>query len=85
MNSHPGLLSSLPASRPSFAFSPMRIDPVSDEQRDQDQLHHQVWLITNLFRPLRSTLYLQVQHTRQNIKLGLHLCPLSYAQVYEGP
>ena len=42
MNSHPGLLSSLPASRPSFAFSPMRIDPVSEEQRDQDQLHHQV-------------------------------------------
>ena len=63
MNSHTGLLSSLPASRPSFAFSPMRIDPVSNEQRDQDQLHHQVWLITNSFRPLY--MYLLVEHRYQ--------------------
>ena len=44
MNSHSGHLSSLSPSRPPFAFSPMRIDPGSDAQRDQDQLHHQVWL-----------------------------------------
>ena len=67
MNSHPGLLSSLPASRPSFAFSPMRIDPVSEEQRDQDQLHHQVWLITTSFCPLYIYNY-SIQHTACSIR-----------------